>query len=136
MDQDVAVRRSLLVLRVTLGLFLLQWGAEKFVVPMNTPAIWGYFYNTNIPVEAAYVFGVVEITLAICFFLGVLRTVAYGAGVMLHAVSVVVSWRQLIDPWGDSANHLFVAGVPVLGAFVVLFLLRRWDRGVFDRGSD
>lgn len=136
MDQDVAVRRSLLVLRVTLGLFLLQWGAEKFVVPMNTPAIWGYFYNTNIPVEAAYVFGVVEIALAICFFLGVLRTVAYGAGVMLHAVSVVVSWRQLIDPWGDSANHLFVAGVPVLGAFVVLFLLRRWDRGVFDRGSD
>lgn len=136
MDQDVAVRRSLLVLRVTLGLFLLQWGAEKFVVPMNTPAIWGYFYNTNIPVEAAYVFGVVEIALAICFFLGVLRTVAYGAGVVLHAVSVVVSWRQLIDPWGDSANHLFVAGVPVLGAFVVLFLLRRWDRGVFDRGSD
>ncbi len=136
MDQDVAVRRSLLVLRATLGLFLLQWGAEKFVVPMNTPAIWGYFYNANIPVEAAYVFGVVEIALAICFFLGVLRTVAYGAGVMLHAVSVVVSWRQLIDPWGDSANHLFVAGVPVLGAFVVLFLLRRWDRGVFDRGSD
>lgn len=136
MDQDAAVRRSLLVLRVTLGLFLLQWGAEKFVVPMNTPAIWGYFYNTNIPVEAAYVFGVAEIALAICFFLGALRTVAYGAGVMLHAVSVVVSWRQLIDPWGDSANHLFIASVPVLGAFVVLFLLRRWDRGVFDRGSD
>ena len=32
-------------------------------------------------------------------------------------------------------NHLFIAGVPVLGAFIALFLLRRWDHGVFDRES-
>lgn len=128
-----AVRWAALALRLTLGIFLLQWGIEKFVVPQNTPAIWGYFYYTDIPVETAYLFGAVEIALALCFFLGTLKTVAYGAAVLLHAVSVIVSWRQLIDPWGDSANHLFVAGVPVLGAFVALFLLRRWDRGVFDR---
>ncbi len=28
--------RVLLVLRITLGVFLLRWGAEKFVVPQNT----------------------------------------------------------------------------------------------------
>jgi putative oxidoreductase len=28
-----AVSRALLALRITLGLFLLQWGVEKFVVP-------------------------------------------------------------------------------------------------------
>jgi hypothetical protein len=38
-----ALFRSLLVLRVTLGIFLLQWGIEKFVMLGNTPAIWGLF---------------------------------------------------------------------------------------------
>lgn len=125
-----AVGRALLLLRFSLGLFLLQWGIEKFVVPGNTPAIWGYFYGFSIPQVMAYVFGVVEISIALCLFLGLFRTVAYGAAVLLHAVSVVVSWRQLIDPWGDPANHLFIAAIPVLGGFIALFLLRHWDRAL------
>jgi len=52
---------------------------------------------------------------------------------ILHAVTVLVTWRQLIDPWGDPINHLFIAGVPVLGGFVALFLLRHWDRSIFAR---
>ena len=135
MKDESSARLAVLVLRVTLGVFLLQWGIEKFVVPGNTPAIWGYFYGLNVPQMLAYAFGAAEIALAGCFFLGAFRTVAYGAGMALHAVSVVVSWRQLIDPWGDSANHLFIAGVPVLGAFVALFLLRHLDRGLFDAKS-
>jgi uncharacterized membrane protein YphA (DoxX/SURF4 family) len=125
--------RALLVLRITLGLFLLQWGVEKFVVPQNTVAIWQYFYGLNIPQTLGYVFGVAEIAIAGCLFLGLFRTIAYGAALALHAVSVSVSWRQLLDPWGDAANHLFIASVPVLGALIALFLLRHWDRGIFIR---
>jgi uncharacterized membrane protein YphA (DoxX/SURF4 family) len=128
-----ALTRALLILRVTLGLFLLQWGIEKFVVPQNTVLIWGYFYGLDVPQVLSYLFGTVEIAIAICLFLGLYRTVSYGAALALHAVSVLVSWRQLLDPWSDPANHLFIAGVPVLGAFAALFLLRRWDRGVLDR---
>ena len=124
--------RALLVLRITLGLFLLQWGVEKFVVPQSTSSIWGYYYGVDLPSILNYVFGVVEIGIAICLFLGLARTVSYGAAVVLHAVSVAVSWRELVDPWGEPINHLFIAGVPVLGAFVVLFLLRHWDRGILD----
>lgn len=127
------VTRALFVLRISLGIFLLQWGIEKFVAPENTPAIWGYFYGLNIPQWTAYVFGLIEIGIAIFVFLGVFRTVAYGAAVLLHAVSVLVSWRQLISPWADPANHLFIASVPVLGALIALFLLRHWDRGILDR---
>ncbi len=124
-----AVTRALLVLRITLGLFLLQWGVEKFVVPENTVAIWSYFYGLDVSQTFGYVLGVVEIAIAGCLFLGLFRTVTYGAALALHAVSVLVSWRQLLDPWGDAANHLFIAGVPVLGALIALFLLRHWDRG-------
>jgi putative oxidoreductase len=127
------VFRALLVLRITLGLFLLQWGIEKFVVPQNTVAIWSYFYGLNVSPILGYVLGAVEIVIAACLFLGIYRTATYGAALALHAVSVLVSWRQLLDPWGDPANHLFIAGVPVLGALMALFLLRHWDRGILDR---
>jgi putative oxidoreductase len=130
-----AVFRALLVLRVTLGLFLLQWGVEKFVVPQSTASIWVDFYGLNVPQTLGYVFGAVEIAIAGCLFLGEFRTAAYGAALALHGVSVLVSWRQLLDPWGDPANHLFIASVPVLGALVALFLLRHWDRGVSTAGD-
>src|SRR5687768_12832737 len=74
-----ALARALLALRLTLGLFLLQWGVEKFVAPQNTPAIWAYFYGLDVPQALAYVFGVAEIALAVCLFLGLFRTAAYGA---------------------------------------------------------
>ena len=130
-----ALFRALLVLRITLGLFLLQWGVEKFVMPQNTVDIWGYFYGLNVPQTLGYVFGAVEIVIAGCLFLGLFPTLAYGAALELHAISVLVSWRQLFDPWGDTANHLFIASVPVLGALTALFLLRHWDRGIVAAGE-
>ncbi len=128
-----SLSRALLVLRITLGLFLLQWGVEKFVVPQNTVAIWSYFYGLDVSHILGYVFGAVEIAIASCLFLGVFRTVAYGGALALHTVSVIVSWRQLLQPWANPASHLFIAGVPVLGGLLALFLLRRWDRGILDR---
>jgi uncharacterized membrane protein YphA (DoxX/SURF4 family) len=131
-DQSLAraLPRALLALRITLGIFLLQWGVEKFVVPQNTPAIWEHFYGMTVPASLGYLFGAVEIALAICLFLGRILTAAAGVGLALHAVTVLATWRQLLDPWGDQVNHLFLAGIPVLGAFIALFLLRHWVRGV------
>jgi len=129
-----ALSAATLALRITLGLFLLQWGVEKFVVPENTVAIWGHFYGLNVSQSVGYLFGAVEVAIAVCLFLGAFRTVAYGAALALHAVTVLVSWRQLIDPWGSPENHLFVAGIPVLGALIALFLLRHWDRPLAPGG--
>jgi putative oxidoreductase len=127
------LRGALLALRITLGLFLLQWGLEKFLVPASSAGIWEHFYGLSVPHTLGYLFGAAEIAIAACLFLGAFRTVAYGAALALHAVTLLVTWRQLLDPWGDPINHLFIAGVPVLGAFIALFLLRHWDKGVLDR---
>jgi len=125
--------RALLVLRITLGVFLLQWGVEKFVVPESNAFIWSHFYGLNVSQVLGYLFGVGEIAIAVLMILGLFRTIVYGAAMILHAVTVLVTWRQLIDPWGDPINHLFIAGVPVLGGFVALFLLRHWDRSVLRK---
>jgi putative oxidoreductase len=127
------LRHALLALRITLGLFLLQWGLEKFLVPESSAGIWEQFYGLSVPRTLGYLLGAAEIAIAVCLFLGMFRTVAYGAALGLHAVTLFVTWRQLLNPWGDPVNHLFIAGVPVLGAFIALFLLRHWDRGILDR---
>jgi putative oxidoreductase len=129
-----ALPRALLALRITLGLFL-QWGIEKFVMPQSGVAIWSHYYGLNISQVVGYLFGAVEIAIAGCLFLGIFRTAAYGAALALHAVTVLVSWRELLNPWGGPVNHLFIAGVPVLGALLALFLLRHWDQSVF-RGTN
>lgn len=128
-----ALFRALLALRITLGLFLLQWGVEKFVVPQANLFIWSHFYGMEVSQTLGYIFGALEIAIALCIFVGQFRTVTYGAALFLHAVTVVVTWRQLIDPWGDPINHLFTAGIPVLGGFLALFLLRHWDRGALEK---
>jgi putative oxidoreductase len=130
-----ALPRALLALRITLGLFLLQWGIEKFVVPQSSVAIWTHYYGLSVSQVVGYLFGAVEIAIAGCLFLGIFRTAAYGAALALHAVTVLVSWRELLNPWGGPVNHLFIAGVPVLGALLALFLLRHWDQSVF-RGTN
>lgn len=128
-----ALFRALLALRITLGLFLLQWGVEKFVVPQSSIFIWSHFYGMEVSQTLGYIFGAAEIAIALCMIMGQFRTVIYGAALLLHAVTVLVTWRQLIDPWGDPINHLFAAGVPVLGGFLALFLLRHWDRSVLGK---
>jgi uncharacterized membrane protein YphA (DoxX/SURF4 family) len=128
-----ALIRALLALRITLGLFLLQWGIEKFIVPQSSMFIWEHFYGVAAPPMLGYAFGIAEIAIALCMILGVFRTIVYGAALFLHTVTVLVTWRQLIDPWGDPINHLFTAAVPVLGGFLALFLLRRWDRSLLEK---
>ena len=112
-----ALPRALLVLRITLGLFLLQWGVEKFVVPENTVAIWSHFYGLNVSQALGYLFGAVEIAIAGCIFFGQFRTTAYGAALGLHTVSVLVSWRQRAPDCREVLARLRItvhsfAGVP------------------------
>jgi putative oxidoreductase len=126
-----AERIALAILRVSLALFLLLWGVEKFVIPDATVRIWGMFYGLRIGRAIVPFIGLLESALAIAIGLGLWRRVSYGLGTIVHGVSVLSSWRQLVDPWGllfgGPPNHLFLAGVPVLAGFIGLYLLRARD---------
>jgi len=126
---------ALAILRVSLGGFLLLWGVEKLLIPEATVAIWEHFYFTNIAASLPYVIGVVEILFAVWFLLGWRRRLVYGIGMALHGITVLATWKQLIDPWGliwGRNNHLFLAGVPVLAAFIAVYVLRDLDRWTVD----
>jgi len=135
-DPVVTERWALAVLRVSLGVFLLLWGVEKFVIPTTTVRIWDKFYGVSLGASLVPLVGAVESALALAIVVGLWRRVSYGLGLLVTTVSVLSSWRQLIDPWGlrsgGSPNHLFLAGVPVLAGFVALYLLRARDGWTLD----
>ena len=121
---------ALLILRITLGAFLLIWGLEKFVLPEVTGKIAVGFYGVEIGATIIYVFGAVQIAIASALLLGLFPTISYGLGLALHTVTTLVTIPRIIDPWGlisGTPQHLFLAAIPVLGGFIALFLMRAQD---------
>ena len=135
LPMDAGPRRialALLVLRLTLGAFLMQWGIEKFVNPSMSANIADYFYGVSLSATLAYAHGAIEVLVALGVLLGVLRRWSYGLPMLGHALTVAVSYRQLMHPYED-INHMFAASVPVLGGFILLYMLRNLDRFALDR---
>ena len=135
MTTERRIALALLILRVSLGLFLLLWGLEKLVIPERTVGIYDKFYGIPMTTALAPLLGIAQIALALALLAGLWRRLSYGIATLLHAYSVIASWQSLIDPWGligGEVKHLFLAGVPVLAGFTALYLLRELDLWTFD----
>lgn len=125
MNTDRTLRIALLVLRLGLGVFLLLWSIDKLVEPEATIGIFDHFYGLSISVIAASVVGVAEALLSLAIITGLWKNLSYGIGLLLHTISTLSSYEQLLSPFGE--NHLFIAALPVLAGFIALFMLRRQD---------
>jgi uncharacterized membrane protein YphA (DoxX/SURF4 family) len=133
--QGRRIALALLILRITLGLFLLLWGLEKLIIPERTVGIYDHFYGIPMTTAVAPVLGVLQVALSLALLVGLWRRWSYGLATLVHAYSVIASWQPLIDPWGliwGEVKHLFLAGVPVLAGFVVLYMLRDLDLWTVD----
>lgn len=122
---------ALLILRLSLGLFLLLWALEKFILPQTTQQIWSGFYKIPISGAIVTILAVLQTLLAIALLVGFLRSITYGIALGINAVTLISTWRQLLDPWGlasgQPTNHLFLAVIPVLAGFIALYILHPWD---------
>ncbi|MFQ5621345.1 MAG: DoxX family membrane protein [Candidatus Nanoarchaeia archaeon] len=116
---------ALFILRIGLGVFLLLWAIDKLVAPDSTVKIFQMFYNIPITLNVAFIVGIAEAILAIAIMTGMWKQWSYGLGLAAHTISVLSSYKQHLDPFGK--NHLFIAGLPVLAAFIALYMLRDKD---------
>jgi len=116
---------ALFILRLGLGAFLLLFGIDKLVAPATTVEVFAQFYGLIVSHGMVYGAGVLETLLGLAFLAGLWKTLSYGLGLLLHAVSTLATYQELFAPFG--ANHLFLAALPVLAAFIALFLLRQQD---------
>ncbi len=116
---------ALLILRIALAVFLLLFGIDKLVAAETTISVFAHYYGLSISTPVTHAAGVLEILLSLAMLAGLWKAITYGLGLLLHAISTLVTYEQLLSPFGE--NHLFIAGLPVLAAFIALFLLRRQD---------
>src|SRR6266542_2468624 len=131
---DRRIPAALLILRFFLAIFLLQWSIEKLILPDAAARIALSFYGVPLAVPASYALGVAELILSLALLFGAFRTISYGLSLLVHTVTVLVSWRQLFDPFGLAkvGSHLWISTWPTWGAFVALFLLRDRDAWTID----
>ena len=118
-------RIALFLLRFGLGTFLLLWGIDKIVSPGSTVKIYQFFYFMAITTKVAVIVGIIQVIFSLLIVVGLWKRWTYGIGFIVHLISVLASYKQMFDPFGK--NHLFIAGLPVLFAFIALYLLRNQD---------
>ena len=124
---DRRLPTALLLLRLGLAIFFAIWIADKFARPEHTAAVWaGIYAFEGMPELGSYIIGGVQAVVLLLFVLGIAKTLSYGALLLMHAVTTLASFPVYLAPW-ESANILFFAAWPTLGALAALFLLRDSD---------
>lgn len=120
---------SLFIMRITIALFLLPWVADKFTESgvEHTAKIFSHFYKIDgLGTTGSYVVGVLWALLLLAFVLGFKKRLSYGLVMMAHGLGTAFTW-DVLWPFSENHNMLFLAAIPVLGAMIALYRLRQFD---------
>ena len=128
---------SILILRLALGGFLFLWAIEKFIIPGKAIKLYKKFFMGAVDdITMTYVVGAVLTLMSVAFIIGAFKRWVYLYGFAIHAITVVFTWYRIVDPYGlvergglfrGKPEHLFLASVPVLAAFWLLYVMRDSD---------
>jgi len=122
------VQLSLLLIRVTFGLFLLVWGLDKLLNADHVAAVFSKFYGIGeLAASAGMVLGIAQVLLSLAIIAGLYKTVTCGAAVLIHGGSTIATAGHIFMPLAEGSNLLFMAGLPIMGAVLALFISRKHD---------
>jgi hypothetical protein len=128
MTADIGRRLSLslLLLRLSLGGVFMVWAFDKMLNPDHGAAVLEAFYGfAGIGEPVIRAMGIVQGALVLGFLAGAAKKWTYGAVLIMHLVTTLVSWRAYLEPL---ENILFFSAWPMLAGLVALFVLRDHDR--------
>lgn len=127
---------SLLLLRVSLGLLMLLWGADKLVnVQHGLQVSEGFYFGLFDSAALLRAFGVFQMLLGLLIVLGALRRLAYPTLLAVTGMTLVGVWRSVVDPWGwylEGSNVLFFPSLIIFAAALVLAAHRAEDHLSLD----
>ena len=125
-DIERRVAISLLLLRLSIGLVMMVWAFDKILNPGHGAAVFEGFYGLSGVGESVIpIIGIAQGLIVLAFLIGLARTWSYGAVLLMHAATTLVSWSAYLQPL---KNILFFAAWPMLAGLIALFLLRHEDR--------
>jgi len=130
MTEDKTLGWALFSLRVGLAILFLVWALDKLLNVGHAKAVFAGFYGQDAETMSnalPYALGAVQLVLVLAFLAGAYKTVTYGALLLMHVATCIVSFKMHMDPFAVP-NILFWANWPILGALIALFLLRDRDR--------
>lgn len=124
-DHD-RIANALLFLRLGVFIVILMWTLDKFINPGHSAGVFENFYGLSGWGPTVFmILGALELVLLIGFVIGYMKTLTYGFILVIHAISTISTWKQLLNPY--DGNLLFFAGIPMLAACWALFSLRDLD---------
>ena len=125
----VGGRVPLVLLLLRLGVFvvMLIWALDKFFNPSHAGQVFEAFYGIQgLGTALIYGLGIVQLLIVLGFVSGFKKTWTYGAVLLMHAASTIISFPRYLDPF-TSPNLLFFAAWPMLAACFGVFYLRDLD---------
>jgi len=113
--------------RLSIAYFLLPWVLMRFVKPENAKGIAAKYYKiSSMPEIATTIIGVLWLLLLVAFVAGFKKRISYGLVLIIHTVGTLWTLPYLIVGT-STANLLFFAAIPVIGAMWLLYALREHD---------
>ena len=96
MRKNTSLLLGLFCLRIGLGLFLALWAIDKLLAPDLTAGIFSQLFLINIKASAVMILGAVELALSLLLILGMYKTITYGLGFILQAISIAAHFQFII----------------------------------------
>ena len=141
---------ALLIIRLTVGAFLMVWASLKFFRPEWMVNVFRNTYKLDwVTQDYAYFVGALQMLVVIIFILGLWRTVTYAFITLMHSTGVIGTLLSgsllfkggLIKAFATGnfqigytnfPSNLLWTSVATLGALVALFILRHHDGYTID----
>jgi hypothetical protein len=114
---------------------MMVWAFDKMLNPAHGGAVLEGFYGLpGTGEQVIRMIGIAQGLIVLGFLLGIAKTWTYGAVLLMHAVTTLVSLSAYLEPL---KNILFFSAWPMLAGLITLFLLRGEDRiATFARRVD
>jgi len=129
MDNTKRIQVSLLLIRVSAGIFLGLWATLKFHHPEWQRNIFEGYYNISffkVTDGLSYFLGLIQLLIVLAFVTGFKRNWTYLIIALMSAAGVVGSLGSLVEYY-EYPKNLMLASIPTLGALIALFVMRDMD---------
>jgi putative oxidoreductase len=123
--------KTLLFLRIALGLLMVIWGIDKLVDVEHGLRVSEdlYFGAFSVPL-LLQAFGLVQIAAGLLICLGLARRFTYPFLIAVTGVTALGVWKSIVDPWGwvlEGTSVLFYPSLIILAGSLVLWAFRAED---------
>lgn len=124
---------ALFILRLTLFILMIVWAGLKIAAPESyggggdNPGIFQKFYGFSVGLSFVYAIGAAQILFLVAYALGLFKFITTGGVALMNLASLAVSMPLILDPMGAKGNILFLTAIPVFGASLAHFLMRKQD---------